>query len=63
MPYIPISPERTCDSVEAVLHNLVIERIVIQTRYGSHELTVDEIWTDLTTKTLKISVNLFATFS
>ena len=54
----PIAPEAVCDCVEKILLREPARYLVIQTRYGSVDLPVDEIWYAESTRTLHLSVNL-----
>lgn len=53
----PIQPEMVYNAIEEMMMVEPGKRIKITTRYGNHELTVDEIYHDSSTKTICISVN------
>ncbi len=54
----PFTPEQCWESVEGFHSNEAPKRIVIETKYGSVELPLNEAWYADTTKTIYLSVQI-----
>lgn len=54
----PITPEETAESVAKLIDNEAVKRISVETKYGSIELPMNEIWYANTTKTIHLSVQI-----
>lgn len=54
----PITPEQTAESVKKMCNANCVKRLCVETKYGSIELPMNEIWFADSTDTIHLSVQI-----